>query len=214
VLEDEVSWLWNHYTFRFFAEGAVYRDIIELRERIKSIDQWCPSWSKAAHAAEQKANRALIAGFRQTAASDFCRSSLYYFFAQFLLWDFADAKRIAYENCVRTFRRAAPLLDPPLQQVEIPFQGSQMPGYFRMPVSRTKPPCVVLINGLDTTKEEQLVISTLCVQRGMATLAFDGPGQGEMFYKMKMIPNYVDAVQAALDYVESLAVIDGSRCLA
>ena len=64
---------------------------------------------------------------------------------------------------------------------------------------------------LDTTKEEQLVISTLCVQRGMATLAFDGPGQGEMFYKMKMTPDYVDAVRAALDYAEFLSQIDRQK---
>ena len=206
--DDEVGWLWDHYTHRFFAEGAIYRDVVELREKIKRLDQWCPSWSEVARAAELQAGRALSAGFKQTAASDFYRSSLYYFFAQFLLWDFVDEKRIAYENCARTFRQAAPLLDPPLQQITIPFQGLQMPGYFRMPVSGTLPPCVLLIDGLDTTKEEQLVMSTLCAQRGMATLAFDGPGQGEMFCKMKMTPDYVDAVRAALDYAELLSMID------
>jgi 2,6-dihydroxypseudooxynicotine hydrolase len=208
VHEDEVGWLWDHYTFRFFAEGAVYRDVVELRNKIERLDQWCSCWSEAAHAAELQADRALSAGFKQTAGSDFYRSSLYYFFAQFLLWGFADEKRIAYENCARTFRRSAPLLDPPLQPITISFQGLQMPGYFRMPVSGTLPPCVLLIDGLDTTKEEQLVISTLCAQRGMATLAFDGPGQGEMFCKMKMTPDYVDAVRAALDYAESLSMID------
>jgi 2,6-dihydroxypseudooxynicotine hydrolase len=211
VNENEVAWLWDHYTYRFFAEGAIYRDVLELRDQIKSIDQWCPRWSEAARAAEQKADRALASGFTQTASSDLYRSSLYYFFAQFLLWGFADAKRTAYENCARSFRRASPLLDPPLQPIEIPYRGLQMPGYFRMPTGATKPPCVVLIDGLDTTKEEQLVISTLCIQRGMATLSFDGPGQGEMFYKMKMKPNYVDAVQAALDYAEELAAVDGKR---
>jgi 2,6-dihydroxypseudooxynicotine hydrolase len=209
--EDEVAWLWDHYIHRFFAEGAVYRDVLELRDKIRSLDQWCPSWSEAARTAERKADLALVSGFRQTAASDLYRSALYYFFAQFLLWGFPDAKRIAYENCARTFRRAAPLQDPPLQPVEIPFHGLQMPGYLRMPASATKPPCIVLIDGLDTTKEEQLVISTLCVQRGMATLAFDGPGQGEMFYKMKMIPEYIDAVKAALDFAEALPVIDTRR---
>ena len=209
--EDEVGWLWDHYTFRFFAEGAIYRDVLELREKIKRLDQWCPCWSEVARAAELKADRAFAAGFNETAGGDYYRSSLYYFFAQFLLWDFAEAKRIAYENCARTFRRAAPLLDPPLQQIQIPFQGSQMPGYFRMPLSGARPPCVVLIDGLDTTKEEQLVISTLCVQRGMATLSFDGPGQGEMFYKMKMTRNYLKAVQAALDYAESLPMIDREK---
>ena len=26
VNENEVAWLWDHYTYRFFAEGAIYRD--------------------------------------------------------------------------------------------------------------------------------------------------------------------------------------------
>jgi hypothetical protein len=55
-------WLWDHYTFRFFAEGAIYRDVLELREQIKSIDQWCLCRSQAALAAEQKADRSLHTG--------------------------------------------------------------------------------------------------------------------------------------------------------
>jgi hypothetical protein len=67
VNENEVAWLWDHYTYRFFAEGAIYCDVLELRDQIKCIDQWCPRWSEAARAAEQKADRALAFGFTQTA---------------------------------------------------------------------------------------------------------------------------------------------------
>ena len=34
------------------------------------------------------------------------------------------------------------------------------------------------IGGLDTTKEDYLDVNDLCIQRGLATFAFDGPGQG------------------------------------
>jgi 2,6-dihydroxypseudooxynicotine hydrolase len=72
-------------------------------------------------------------------------------------------------------------------------------------------PCAILLNGLDTTKEEQLGISNLCVQRGLATLSFDGPGQGETFYKKRMSSEYVKAVQAVLDYAELRHEIDAGR---
>jgi 2,6-dihydroxypseudooxynicotine hydrolase len=70
---------------------------------------------------------------------------------------------------------------------------------------------VILLGGLDTTKEEQLVISTLCAQRGLATLAFDGPGQGETFYRMKLTAEFDRALAAVLDFLEGRPEIDPGR---
>lgn len=74
-------------------------------------------------------------------------------------------------------------MDPPQEPVEIGFRDIKMPSYLRLPIAAKKPPLVVLLGGLDTTKEEQMVINDLCVSRGLATLTFDGPGQGETFYR-------------------------------
>jgi 2,6-dihydroxypseudooxynicotine hydrolase len=59
-----------------------------------------------------------------------------------------------------------------------------MPGYRRLPAGSQRPPCVILLGGLDTTKEDYQVVNDLCVERGLATLAFDGPGQGETLFRM------------------------------
>jgi 2,6-dihydroxypseudooxynicotine hydrolase len=209
--EDTLSYLWTNYMHRFLAEGANYRDLLDLRERIKTMDQWPARWSEMARTYEQRADASLAAGFTHTGGADLTRAALYYFFGQFLLWDNVAAKRTASDNAARTFRRAAAYLDPPQRPVDIPFRNITMPGYLRLPQNMKKPPCVLLLNGLDTTKEEQLVISTLCVQRGLATLMFDGPGQGETFYQMKMWPGYTDAVRAVLDFAEGLTEIDSSR---
>lgn len=209
--DDRLSYLWGNYMHRFLAEGSNYRDLLDLREQIKTIDEWPSRWSALADTYEQRADAALADGFSQTAGAHLSRASLYHFFGQFLLWDNRLAKRKATESAARTFRRAAPYLDPPLQPIDIPFGDITMPGYVRYPDGVRNPPCVLLLNGLDTTKEEQLVISTLCTERGLATITFDGPGQGETYYRQKMWPGYTDAIQAALDFAEKDPGIDQAR---
>ena len=199
------------YTHRFLAEGVNYRDIQDIRARVTDVAQWAPTWSEFAQAAEERGDAALAKGLTLTAGVELARASLYYFFSQFLLWHDPATKRACYANCARVFARAAPHLDPPLTRLEIPFRDLTLPAYLRLPKGVSRPPCVVLLGGLDTTKEEQLVISTLCVQRGLATLAFDGPGQGETFAKLTMSPDFDQSVYAVLDFLERRQDIDPAR---
>jgi 2,6-dihydroxypseudooxynicotine hydrolase len=199
------------YNHRFLAEGVTYRDLVDIRETVKHIDQWAPTWSRFAREAEERAERARGTGFTLTAGTELTRASIYYFFAQFLLWQDPAGKRAAYHNCARTFAQGAPLLDPPFERLEIPFEDITLPAYLRLPKGVTRPPIVVLLNGLDTTKEEQLVISNHCVQRGLATLSFDGPGSGETFPRRKLTTENDRAVYAVLDFLERRRDIDFAR---
>jgi 2,6-dihydroxypseudooxynicotine hydrolase len=209
--EEVLDHLWTTYVHRFLAEGGAYGDFLDARKRIASFDQWCGGWSDIAHGAEARADTALARGLRQTAANELGRAAFYYCFAQLPFWHDPPAKRAAYENAARVWRRAAPLLNPPLQPVAIPYRGIDLPGYMRVPSGVAKPACVVLLGGLDSTKEEMQVISDLCIARGLATLSFDGPGQGETFFRMKLAADFVDAVIAVFDFAEKLPSIDGSR---
>jgi 2,6-dihydroxypseudooxynicotine hydrolase len=208
---DVVDFLFTTYTYRFLAEGVAWRDVNDLRARIQSIGDWAPAWSAVARETEARADRALAAGCMVSAGNDLARAAIYHFFAQFLLWQEPELKRQTYAECIRTFARAAPLLDPPYERVDIPFRDTTLPGFLRRPAAVANPPCVVLLGGLDTTKEEQQVISTLCVQRGLATLAFDGPGQGETRARMTMSPEFDQAVSAVLDFVEQRRDVDPAR---
>jgi len=208
---NHLDYLWDTYTHRFLAEGIHYRDMMDIRGQIASMDQWCPVWSAWAAEAEARADRALAGGRTATAAAELTRSSTYYFFAQYLLWDDAESKSTAYGNCARVFRRAAEVLDPPQTPVDIPYGDITMPGYLTLPKGVQKPPLVVLLGGLDTTKEEQLIINNLCTERGLATLTFDGPGQGETYARAKLTPDFGDALTAVLDFAEKLAEIDGQH---
>jgi 2,6-dihydroxypseudooxynicotine hydrolase len=208
---ETIDSLYETYTHRFLAEGVPYRDLMDMKATIADLAQWPAVWSESAAAAEARADAAMARHCALTAGTELARASLFSFFAQFLLWHDPATKRTAYEHCARAFRRAAPLLDPPLEPVTIPFAGIALPGYLRKPKGVSRPPCVVLVGGLDTTKEEQLVISTLCVQRGLATLAYDGPGQGETFDRMKLSADFEKSICAVLDALAGRSDIDAAR---
>ena len=199
------------YNHRFLAEGVTYRDLVDIQATVKTIDEWAPTWSKFAREAEERGERARAAGLELSAGTELARASIYYFFAQFLLWQDVAAKRAAYDQCARTFAQGAPWLDPPFLRLEIPFEDLMLPAYLRLPRGVTRPPIVVLLNGLDTTKEEQVVISNHCVQRGLATLSFDGPGSGETWPRRKLTTENDRAVYAVLNYLERRRDIDFDR---
>jgi 2,6-dihydroxypseudooxynicotine hydrolase len=209
--EAILTYLWDNVSDRFLAEGAIYREIRDLKNRIKRYDEWPAAWMEIANATKDRAERLLQMQNVQTASDDLRRAAIYYFFSQFLLWDDYESKKEIYGHCARTFRMASRHFDLPQLPIEIPYRNIAMPGYLRLPLAINRPPCVLLLNGLDTTKEEQYVISSLCIQRGLATISFDGPGQGETFYQQKMNSDYVEAVHAALDFAESREEIDTAR---
>ncbi|MDP6122102.1 MAG: hypothetical protein QF450_12010, partial [Rhodospirillales bacterium] len=76
---DNLDYLWDTYTHRFLAEGVHYRDMMDIRGEITSMDQWCPVWSASAAQAEKRADRALDAGLTRTAATELARASIDYF---------------------------------------------------------------------------------------------------------------------------------------
>jgi hypothetical protein len=120
-------------------------------------------------------------------------------------------KRATHDRKVSVFGRAAPLLDPPLVPVGIPFDGIDMPGYLRVPAARIRPPCVILLGGLDTTKEDYMVVNDLCAERGLATLAFNGPRQGETLFRMPWRRDFERSVIAVLDFLDTCPQIDRER---
>lgn len=197
---------------RMLSDGVHYHDLMTLRQRIVDPDGWCDAWMEAATAHETVGRKALDTGARLTAGEALARAALYCHFAQGYFTDkFADRKLAAEKRKQDLFRAAAPLLSPPLVRVDIPFRGGVAPGYLRLPAGVSRPPCAILFGGLDSTKEDSLSMSDLLVTRGVATLAFDGPGQGEMFYRMKLIPDFEAAVSAAIDFVAARNDIDATR---
>ena len=88
---------------------------------------------------------------------------------------FNQKKRECYENY-------AALADHTVETVWIPFQGTAIPAWFHLPPNYRggRIPVVVAIPGMDTYKEALVSLyGDRWLNRGIAVLAIDGPGQYE-----------------------------------
>jgi 2,6-dihydroxypseudooxynicotine hydrolase len=95
--------------------------------------------------------------------------------------------------------------------VEIPHEGTLFYGILRKPSGVALPPVVVMCLGLDSAKVEMLAFESTFLARGMATLAFDGPGQGEAEYELRIRGDYEAAVRSVIDFVELRPDLDAAR---
>jgi 2,6-dihydroxypseudooxynicotine hydrolase len=118
------------------------------------------------------------------------------------------AHRAATKRAIDALARAHAHLDPTAERVEAPLDGAVLAGNLRRPPSGVRPPLVVLIPGLDSTKEEFFHWENVFLARGMATLSMDGPGQGESGFELPIRPDYEMAVGAMLDGLASRSALD------
>jgi 2,6-dihydroxypseudooxynicotine hydrolase len=86
-----------------------------------------------------------------------------------------------------------------------------MVGTLRRPTDMNKPPLVLLLPGLDSTKEEFFYWENVFIKRGLATFSLDGPGQGECGYKSYIRPDYEVAISVVLDTLTKRNDIDANR---
>src|SRR5258708_35037065 len=82
----------------------------------------------------------------------------------------------AAKKRVECYAKAAPYLNPPAMRHEVPFETFCMASYLRVPAGITKPPVVMIISGLGSSKEEERAMEDGFLRRGMADLTLDGPG--------------------------------------
>jgi len=201
----------DHWAPRFVANGVPLADFREVTAPLARWEQWCGAWSARAAQHADLGQAALADGFRLTAGEHYTRAAVCYHFAKFVfVVDYAEM-RAAHGRAVDCATRALPLLDPPGERVAIPYQGSQLHGHLRRPAGAARPPVVVMCMGLDSAKEEMGAYEETFLARGMATLAFDGPGQGEAEYEFPIRGDYEVAVTAVVDWVERRADLDATR---
>jgi len=122
-----------------------------------------------------------------------------------------DEQRAAHDRTVACYLRGAGTLNPPAERVEIPYAGTALAGYLRVPPAGRPPAVVVMVPGLDSVKEELQATADYFLQRGLATLAIDGPGQGEAEYRLPIEPAYERVAAAVADFLDGRDDVDPGR---
>jgi dienelactone hydrolase len=201
----------SHWGPRFVANGVTLTDFEEVTALTPSWDHWCGAWSERA-AVHERLGREALDGKRLVSAGEHLqRAGVYYHFAAFLFVHDMAQMKTAHRKAIECRRLALPHIEPPGERVEIPYEGKHLYGILRKPQGVERPPVVVMAMGLDSTKEETDAYEQPFLQRGLAILAFDGPGQGEGQYDFAIRGDYEVAVAAVLDFVATRRDLDAKR---
>ena len=185
----------THWIPRFLAAGVDYFDLQALLKRIDKWDVWCQEWSATAAMHEEMGLEALARSRFVTAGQALGRAAAYYHFAGFRFYEDMTQKDQADRKAWETYRKAAPYLQPPAERIAVPFAGTHLVGYLRLPPGVSRAPCVIIIAGMDSRKEEMRGLENEFLARGMATVTYDGPGQGETWENVKIHGDRGDTVE-------------------
>ena len=200
-----------HWAPRFVSNGVPLTDFQEVTAGIERWEDWCRAWSARGAVHEELGRTALADGRRLSAGEHLTRAAVCYHFSKFVfVVDYAQMKA-AHRKAVECRNLALPLLVPPGERVMIPYEGKHLAGNLRKPAGAVKPPVVVMCMGLDSTKEEMDSNESVFLARGMATLAFDGPGQGEGEYDFAIRGDYEAVVGSVIDFVATRGDLDAAR---
>lgn len=122
----------------------------------------------------------------------------------------SPGKQRSYEKAIAAFLSHARFWDPPLEVVHIPFEGKQIVGYLRLPKDARRPvPLVIVVNGLDSRKEDLAESFSAILPYGIGFLAVDGPGTGQAPIKVSETADRM--LSTVIDYVQSRDDVDKNR---
>lgn len=200
-----------HWAPRFVQNGVDYNDFVATTARVGSWAEWLPEWNRTADMHAEIAEKAEQDGHLLTAGHAWRRASVTRHFGKFV-WMVDQA--LAAEATMRSaqeMRQAHRLIDATAERVETPFADSVIAATLRRPPQADPAPLVLLIPGLDSAKEEFFYLEQSFLDRGMATLSIDGPGQGETGLAIPIRPDYEAAVTAVLDMLPSTSGVDLAR---
>jgi dipeptidyl aminopeptidase/acylaminoacyl peptidase len=211
MTDNNVESMLERFTWRILANHVSAWELEQLKKKIERWDDWCAEFSRLAREHVALGDRAQAAGHDLTAGNAFVRAASIYHWASFYFVHDQSQFRAALESAAECYRKAAPLVQPAMELLEIPFEGTTLPGYLRKPVDVARPPIAIFCPGGDSTKEELYDLGERVLERGMAYLAFDGPGQGLVSTRLKMRPDYEVVLRAVVDFVSARKDIDASR---
>jgi esterase FrsA len=173
-------------------------------------DHWAEEWCNVGLVYEKKADDSVNAGASDQKLAelymlgfDACRVGRY-------PTPSSLGKLAAYHHSLRIFSKATKYFDPPLEIVELPFEGKKLIGYLQRPPGITKPPVVMHWGGVDGWKEDRLRIAKAVMAAGLASLTIDMPGAGEnpVLYTDPLAER---TYFTWLDYLPTRSDINGNR---
>ncbi|HEY4754275.1 MAG TPA: alpha/beta fold hydrolase, partial [Candidatus Limnocylindrales bacterium] len=201
----------SHWKPRFVANGVDVNDFERVQAATTDWADWAPGWKAVGDMHRGLAEEAEASGRVVTATEAYQRAAVSYHLGKFLWFEDIELHLELSALTVTSYARALPHLDPPAERLEIPFEGTTIPGHLRRPRGAARHPVVLIVPGLDSVKEELFTMEGDFLRRGMATLTVDGPGQGESAPRFAIRPDWAGVVRPIIDLLEARPDVDAGR---
>ena len=157
-------------------------DFAAIRTRVQKMADIGPAFEATARRREAKAKAAEEAKELVTARDNYFMAAVHWGAAQWP-YDTNSETNIAYNQKKREcYTKYAKLADRHVEAAWVPFKDTALPGWFHLPPNYRggRIPTVIVIPGMDNFKEASIALyGDRWLNRGMAVLAIDGPGQYE-----------------------------------
>jgi len=177
--------------------------------------EFMASWTAVVDDLEAEAVADEQAGHRRTAGQKYLRATNYLTQAERMQSAKSPDRRAIYQRCLDLQQKAFDLLDPATTRVEVPYEGSLLPAYFTRAPGDGPHPCMIMWNGLDSTKEHMYAsgFAHELAARGISTLMVDCPGSGEALRFLGLTSRVETELWAAacVDYLQQRDDVDPSR---
>src|SRR5712671_5289738 len=199
------------------AENGMYPliglDPADVREAFAAIktseyDEWAAAFSAVAdrYMAQAKAAEATDA---EKASALYVKAWRLYSFGRWPV-PASPGKQRAYAKALEAFLAHARLMDPPLEVVRIPFEGSEITGYLRLPKNSKGPvPVVIAISGLDSRKEDLSENFGAILPYDIGFIGIDSPGTGQAPIKASETAERM--FSRVIDYLQTRPEVDKTR---
>jgi pimeloyl-ACP methyl ester carboxylesterase len=192
----------HHWRPRFVANGIDVNDFDDTVAKTTDWKDWGPNWRAVGEVHESLGRDAEQHGRTISATEAYQRASWCFHLGKFLWFEDPAVHAELRDRSVAVYRKALPNLDPRGQRLEIPFEGHIIPGHLRRPRDLRRPPLILIVPGLDSSKEELFAIEEEFLRRGLATLTIDGPGQSENSVHFAIRPNWESVITPLIDDLE------------
>jgi dienelactone hydrolase len=193
-------------------------DFTGVRARTRKFNDIAREYARAAVRREKMARQFESEGRTISAHECYFIAALLYGSAQWPIYENTRENIALNEKKVSCYAKYIQSADHAIRRVEVPFGGSgkSLPGYLHLPSARPsgRMPAVWSISGMDSFKELSVALyGDKLLERGIAVLALEGPGQGECCVRdiHPTATNWMQAGPAVLSWLRSQTEIDPDR---
>jgi pimeloyl-ACP methyl ester carboxylesterase len=201
--------------------GSDIGECLSTAYRIKEGDteSWYNEWLKTADRVYKYAEYCNSVGHKTSACKGYLRASTYYQNGAAFYLDInpSDSRIVpTWQKGIESFSKAAKLFSPPIETIEISYEGITIPGYFYKVDNddNARRPTVILSTGLDGSQEELYFLGgAAALQRGYNCITYEGPGQGSVIRNQKLPfrPDWEKVVTPVVDFALNRNQVDPKR---